>query len=61
MPINSKLENPGVSAIKPLSISKSSTNVVVCLPLPNAFEIVFVFKFSFGSILFSKVDLPLPV
>ena len=50
-------ENPGVSAISPLFTSSNSTNLVVCLPLPNERDISPVFNFNDASILFNRLDL----
>ena len=61
IPLKSKEEKPGVSATKPSSTSNNSTCLVVCLPLPKAFDISPVFKFKSSFSLFNKEDLPTPV
>ena len=58
---NESDEKPGVSAINPPFISNSSTNLVVCLPLPRASDTSPVFKSSDASILFKRELFPAPV
>ena len=53
--------NPGVSAINPLFTSNNSTNLVVCFPLPKAYDISFTSKFKFSSNKFKIVLLPTPL
>lgn len=60
IPLKSTDENPGVSAIKLPSISYKVTHLVVCFPLPRAFDISLVCKSRFLSNLFRREDLPAP-
>ena len=61
MSSNVKEENPGVSAtIPPHSNFKSSACLVVCFPLFILSLTSPVCNLKFGSISFSKLDLPTP-
>ena len=54
--IKSSALKPGVSAIKPFSLSNSSTCLVVCLPRLSDLEISLVSRFSSGLNVFINVD-----
>ena len=60
IPLKSTEEKPGVSAINAPSTSYNVTHLVVCFPLPSAFDISFVSSDKFLSNLFRRDDLPAP-
>ena len=52
---NSSLLNPGVSATNPPNKSSNSECLVVCFPLPKAFDISLVSKLNNGFNAFNKL------